>query len=120
METTVEEVKEWYAKERNITVAEFDEYDLHVCRVAQGFANYVTSDSRPKFTFNYIGGYECMKDGTKSKTLHTLEEVQDHLDDFDIEYDRSISDVKKLVESVIEEWEEMFDDGGGRGWIDIK
>jgi hypothetical protein len=36
-QVTDEEVREWYAKERNCTIIEFDDYDLHVCRVINGF-----------------------------------------------------------------------------------
>ena len=35
----LEETQEWYAKERDITVEEFDDYDIHVCRVANAYIN---------------------------------------------------------------------------------
>ena len=33
--------REWFAKETNRKVEEFDDYDLHVCRVAEGYARTV-------------------------------------------------------------------------------
>lgn len=33
------EAREWYAKERGISVEELDDYDLHVTRVAQAYAD---------------------------------------------------------------------------------
>ena len=37
----IKETQEWYAKERNIKVDEFDDYDAHVCRVANAYGNAV-------------------------------------------------------------------------------
>jgi len=37
MEKELKVIAEWYAKETNKTVADFDEYDLHVCRVVEGY-----------------------------------------------------------------------------------
>jgi len=31
----------WYAVERNAEIDEFDEYDMHVCRVAASYAEYL-------------------------------------------------------------------------------
>jgi len=35
--TDLEKISEWYAKETNKTVSDFDEYDAHVCRVVEGY-----------------------------------------------------------------------------------
>ena len=37
----IQETQEWYANERNIKVDEFDEYDAHVCKVANAYGNVV-------------------------------------------------------------------------------
>ena len=37
----IKETQEWYANERNIKVDEFDDYDAHVCRVANAYGNVV-------------------------------------------------------------------------------
>lgn len=37
-------VTSWYANKINKTMDEFDEYDLHVCRVAEGYAAKIKTD----------------------------------------------------------------------------
>lgn len=71
-----------------------------------------------EINFCWIGGYECMKDGTKSHICRNLLEVQEFLDDHDIEYDDRITNPHELVDSIECDWEEMKNDGGGRGWIE--
>jgi len=43
----IKETQEWYAKERNIKVDEFDDYDAHVCRVANAYGNAVKNLTIP-------------------------------------------------------------------------
>jgi hypothetical protein len=37
MQEDLKETTNWYEKERNIKIDEFDDYDLHVCRVATAY-----------------------------------------------------------------------------------
>jgi len=71
-----------------------------------------------KIKFCRIGGYECLKEGTKSEICKSLKDVQSILEDWNIEYDESIKDPIKLVKSIEAEWSDKFDDGGGSGWIE--
>ena len=68
--------------------------------------------------FKYIGGYELLRDGTKTTVCTSLGDVQAFLDSFDIEYDESITDPIELAESVEYEWNEYYNDGGGSSWIE--
>jgi len=36
----IKKAQEWYAKERGITIGEFDDYDVHSCRVAASYHKY--------------------------------------------------------------------------------
>lgn len=82
--------------------------------------NLIKSEDKKqvKITFCRIGGYELLKDGTKKEKCKSLEDVQDVLSEWDFEYDKAITDPYKLVKSIEKEWEDMFDDGGGSGWIE--
>jgi hypothetical protein len=71
-----------------------------------------------KIKFCHIGGYECLKDGTKTDICKSLQDVKDILDAYEIEYDENITNPIKLVESIEEEWSDSWDDGGGSGWIE--
>ena len=75
---------------------------------------------KDKVIFYHIGGYECLRDGTHTEICETLEDVQDLLDDCDMEYDATITDMITLVHAIEDEWSDMWDDGGGSGWIEIK
>lgn len=70
-----------------------------------------------RIEFCHIGGYELMKDGTETFICKSLKEIQRFLDDEEIEYDKTIKDPIKLVKSIEKEWSDIWDDGGGRGWI---
>ena len=35
----IKDTKEWYSEKRSIGISEFDEYDMHVCKVANEYAN---------------------------------------------------------------------------------
>mgnify|MGYP003644409939 CR=1 FL=1 len=70
-----------------------------------------------RIKFCRIGGYESLRDGTQTEVCKSLEDVQNLLDDWDIEYDETITDPYKLADSIELKWEDMFDDGGGSGWI---
>ncbi len=67
--------------------------------------------------FCHIGGYESLSDGTQTEICKSLKDVQDLLKEWDIEYDKDIKDPIELSKSVINIWEERFNDGGGSGWI---
>lgn len=72
-----------------------------------------------KIKFCHIGGYECLRDGTKTEICKSLSEIQGLLEEWEIEFDETIKDPIKLAESVEDEWGERFDDGGGSGWIEF-
>lgn len=68
--------------------------------------------------FSYINGYELLRDGTKEHKVNcTIKSIQSFLDDYEVDYDKSIKDPIKLVESVGEAWANRFNDGSGSGWI---
>jgi len=71
-----------------------------------------------RYEFCRIGGYELMRDGTKTDVCTTIEEVQYLLEEYGIDFDKNIDDIGELVKSISEAWEERFDDGGGSGWIE--
>lgn len=71
-----------------------------------------------KIKFCHISGYECLRDGTKTDICESLKDIQSVLYEYDIEYDDTITDPYKLVESIESEWTDRFDDGGGSGWIE--
>lgn len=68
--------------------------------------------------FCHIGGYELMRDGTRIETCNSLNEIQDLLKEYGIDFDETIKDPIKLVKSILKKWKERWDDGGGSGWID--
>lgn len=70
-----------------------------------------------KIKFCHIGGYECLKDGTITNICKSLQDIKDVLDDYEIEYDETITDPIKLVKSIEDDWSDTWDDGGGSGWI---
>ena len=72
-----------------------------------------------KIRFCHIGGYECLRDGTQTEICRSLSDVQCVLEDYEIEYDKTIKDPIKLAESIEDEWADRFDDGGGSGWIEF-
>lgn len=72
-----------------------------------------------KIKFCYIGGYECLKDGTQTEICKSLKEVQDLLEDIEIDFDKNIKDPIELAKSIESEWIERYNDGGGSGWIEF-
>ena len=71
-------------------------------------------------TFYHIGGYECLRDGTREDgTFTSIKEVQEFLDEYGIEYPTDIEDFYEFIEAITPAWEEHYDDGGGSGWIEI-
>lgn len=74
---------------------------------------------RIKVKFCYIAGYECLRDGTQIEECNSLEDVQNVLRDWDIDFDENITNVKKLLDSIEDEWCDKFDDGGGSAWIEV-
>ena len=71
-----------------------------------------------KISFCHIGGYELLRDGTKTEECTSLSEVQGLLEEWEIEFDKTIKDPIKLAESIEDEWSESWNDGGGSGWIE--
>lgn len=71
-------------------------------------------------TFYYIGGYECLRDGTKEDgTFTSIEEIQKFLDEYSIKYPTNIKDFYEFVEAITPAWKNRHNDGGGSGWIEI-
>lgn len=71
-------------------------------------------------TFYYIGGYECLCDGTrKDGTFTSIKEVQEFLDEYGIEYPTNIEDFYEFIKAITPAWDNYHDDGGGSGWIEI-
>ena len=68
--------------------------------------------------FCHISGYECLSDGTQTDECESLEDVRNVLYDRGIEFDETIEDPILLVKSIEDEWSNIFDDGGGSGWIE--
>lgn len=75
-------------------------------------------DFAGRITFYHIGGYELLRDGTQEETVNSLEELQEFLDEREMEYDKDITDIYKLANTIEDAWEERNDDGGGSGWIE--
>lgn len=75
-------------------------------------------DAEQEITFYHIGGYELLRDGTQEETVNSLAEMQEFLDDMEMKYDKTITDMYDLADSVEDAWEEMYDGGGGSGWIE--
>ena len=71
-----------------------------------------------EITLSYIGGYELLRDGTVSETVNSLKELQSFLDERQMEYDKDITDLYVLANTIEDAWEERNDDGGGSGWIE--
>ena len=66
-----------------------------------------------------IGGYELLRDGTKTTTCKSLKSIQELLDEWSIEYDAAIKDPLALAVSVRANWSASWDDGGGSAWIEL-
>lgn len=68
--------------------------------------------------FYHIGGAELLRDGTQLDVCRSLKEVHFLLEDLEIEYDETITDVYKLVEEIRDLWEDIHNCDGGSGWIE--
>jgi hypothetical protein len=77
------------------------------------------SKKQVNIKFCYIGGYELLRDGTKTTTCKSLKSIQDLLDEWSIEYDAAIKDPLALAVSVRANWSACWDDGGGSAWIEL-
>lgn len=44
MNVEISETQKWYASERKITIDQFDDYDAHVCRVANSYLNDILKE----------------------------------------------------------------------------
>ena len=69
-------------------------------------------------TLYHIGGYELLRDGTQKEKVKSLEELQESLNGVELTFDSSITDMDVLADSIEEAWANMYDDGGGSGWIE--
>jgi len=74
----------------------------------------------PKYTINfmYIGGYELLRDGTIIETAHSIKDIHSILDNYEVNYDETITDPYTLVDSVKAVWAKRHNNGGGSGWIE--
>jgi len=68
--------------------------------------------------FCHIGGYELLRDGTKTEIAKDLVDVQGILIDHEIDFDETITDPIELANSIEDKWNDYYDDGGGSGWIE--
>lgn len=78
----------------------------------------VKKDRTPTATFNYICGYEGLRDGTHTDKVKGLIELKDYLNENSISFDEELEDFYHIIDSIQEKWSERWDDGGGSGWID--
>ena len=74
-----EGVLEWYANETNREVIEFDDYDLHVCKVAEQYANQreLTDDEIKEMANNEQWNYELTN--KESCIIHGAKCYREHL-----------------------------------------
>lgn len=80
---------------------------------------YLESSLPPSVTFYYIGGYECLRDGTKEAgTFTSIKEIKEFLDDYGLKYPTDIKDFYEFVEAVTPIWKEYRNEGGGSGWTE--
>jgi len=49
----INDTQDWYAKERGVKVDEFDDYDAHVCRVANAYGSVVKNTRAMEFDLEY-------------------------------------------------------------------
>jgi len=80
----------------------------------------IESQARKEVKFCHISGYESLTSGTKTNICKSLKDIQNLLNMYEIDYDKTITDPIKLAKSIENEWIEMHDDGGGSGWIEFK
>jgi hypothetical protein len=75
-------------------------------------------------TLFYIQGYECLRDGTQEgSSAASIEEFLSIWEvdesELDLTIDPEITDLHKYVKKYFEPyWEEIYNDGGGSGWIE--
>ena len=77
-------------------------------------------DSKEEVILCHIGGYELLRDGTLYDSYNDINLLKEELDSWEIEYDNSINNITELAESIEEQWEDLWDDGGGSGWIEYE
>lgn len=65
-----------------------------------------------------IYGWEGLMDGTKVDICNSLDDIREILDDCNIKYDENIVDPYELVDSIEEDWNDKWSDGGGSGWVE--
>jgi hypothetical protein len=97
----------------------FEDGDNEFCDSIEDAIAYLESQLPATYTFYYIGGYECLRDGTKEDgSASTIKEAQNICLGREIEYDDSITDLDEFIEHIEPKWAEYHDDGGGSGWIE--
>ncbi len=75
----------------------------------------------PALTFYHIGGYECLRDGTKEDDTipFTIDALKEFAAEYDLECDYFGDDVDGLLEGVENAWNEYWNEGGGSGWCEL-
>jgi len=77
-----------------------------------------------RIKMNYVGGYELLRDGTQTETVTNKSQIKAVLDSWEIEYPPDLFEkdipIPGIVEEIKELWADRWDDGGGRGWIEIE
>ena len=79
----IKDTQEWYAKERNIKICEFDDYDAHVCRVANAYVNVVKKSNIPVVSdtlisweqFKKANWYESESIDVEKLLIHQFQEI---------------------------------------------
>lgn len=70
-------------------------------------------------TFYYIGGYELLRDGTNEwATISNIEQLKDLAREHSFNYDKSETDIRKLLKIIEPQWRDHWDGGGGSGWCE--
>lgn len=79
-----------------------------------------------KVDLYHIGGYECLRDGTRVERYDTLTEFMEEMCSFST-YRKKLNDLaacEELNEGELFEvlegiWSDRWDDGGGSGWMEV-
>ena len=80
-------------------------------------------DNRVLVKFCHIGGYECLRDGTRTEECTSFQEALEILEDWEVELsvdpeDYSDETFTDFLDAIEDDWNERFNDGGGSGWIE--
>jgi len=77
-----------------------------------------------RIKMNHIGGYELLRDGTQTETVTNEMQIKETLDEWEVEYPEDLFErgitIPEIVEEIKKPWADRWDDGGGRGWIEVE